>query len=190
MSEQKEKTALELVDELDRYLTNGPLGCHDPTATNLIRSVKSAIEREQGQAVARFAKQCNETAQAELKLRELQKSAIVMRPISELPGKVPDGCVIVAVGKLRVTIKCWVWEPGDDVFHHEGETHFYILPLPKVERKLHPCYFPWCKGEVKANNCGGAVRDPWWRVICLKCGTEGPGFDTEEAAEQAWGYAE
>jgi hypothetical protein len=186
-----EKTALELVDELDRHLTGGPLGCHDPTATNLIRSVKSAIEREQGQAVARFAKQCNETAQAELKLRELQKSAIVMRPIAELPDRVPDGCVIVAVGKLRVTIKCWVWEPGEDVFPHKGETHFYILPLPKPARRLHPCYMPGCGGDVvPIYDYHG--RDPKvlksWYVFCQKCGARGARCDTEEESKNAWGY--
>ena len=195
MSEQKEKTALELVE---RAITDI---CHGYNVSyNFMADIKSAIERERDAMLAD-----NQRLQAAISqnqaafdgtIQEMSarlKSSIVMRPISELPDRVPDGCVIVVVGKWRVTIKCWVWEPGADVFPHEGETHFYVLPLPKVERKLHPCYMPGCGGDGKCvyDYSGSEDRSrKSWFVDCLKCHAQGPRCDSEQEAEQAWGYAE
>lgn len=194
MSEQKEKTALELVDELDRYLTGGPLGCHDPTATSLARSIKAAIERERDAMMADIqrlqAAISQNQAEFDRTIQEMNdrlKSAVVMRPISELPDKVPDGCMVVVVSATCL------WPFGNseliknlryvaENFKASRPTHFYILPLPKPALRLHRCYMPQCKGEVAAK-----YHTDCWRVVCSKCGMLGPTFDTQEEAEKEWG---
>ena len=122
-----QKTAVELVDEL--HSLNG-VTRDIPQAK--IEQLKSAIEREQmegAQHVNDLLKEVEELKSA--------KSAITMRPISELPDKVPDGCVIVCVNADVIT-GTWYYEL-DICTMRAGATHFYILPLPKPDRKIKAC---------------------------------------------------
>lgn len=174
-----EKTAMELVDELCGKLF---MIIGGGWWLGYARNIKSAIEREQGQAVARFAKQCNETAQAELKLCELQKSAIVMRPISELPDMVPDGCWLCLVGPDYFYSG---FIPGLPGAVSELATHFIIVPRPpKPARRLHPCYMPGCGGEAKIEKTFTGRQ----YAYCEQCGAHGPVCGTMQEAKDAWGY--
>ena len=192
MSEQKEKTALELVDELiegkDRFV-----------GTDELRDIKSAIEWEQKNEDDEYSALLQisaDRARIIVDLTAQLKSAITMRPISELPDRVPDGCVIVVVndreyvehishGITGLRKHFMYWEPG--ILNRKPPTHFYILPLPKAERKLHPCYMPGCGGSVTAIN---GVEKTDWRITCTKCGMLGPIFNTKEKAELEWGHEE
>lgn len=66
-------------------------------------------------------------------------------------------------------------------------THFYILPLPKAERRLHPCYMPGCGG--KASIFVSIDGDEYF-LHCDKFGATGPVRTDKKKAEQDWGYAE
>ena len=186
MSEQN-KTAVELVDELDRYLTGGPLGCHDPTATGLAKSIKAAIEREQKNEDDEYSALIQisaDRARIIVDLTAQLKSAITMRPISELPDKVPDGCVIVQLNSEYVNTAL---TDEEHLGRSSDATHFYILPLPPApERKLHPCHMPGCRGLAVAVTGENGT----WRVKCIRCGMLGPIFNTKEKAELEWGHEE
>jgi hypothetical protein len=94
-----------------------------------MEQIKSAIEREQA-------------------------DAIQMRPISDLPDRVPEGYIIVAVNHRD----SWVWL---DVIPKSWTncaanrellpTCFYVIPKPVKERKLKAC--PYCQAiPVKLTN--------------------------------------
>jgi len=106
------------------------------------------------------------------------ENLIEMRPISELPDRVPEGCMLVAVAPGK-----WWAIGGSAIPEFEQATHFYILPLPVAERKLHPCYMPGCGGAVVGwmDGCNAYVA-------CPKCGARGPFMPTKEEAEEAWGW--
>jgi len=122
------------------------------------------------------------------------ESMIVMRPIAELPDRVPDGCVIVAIRADNTDV--FVWRHCRDIKDIVAKNPFegfYILPLPKPARRLHPCYMPGCGGDGKCvyDYSGSEDRSrKSWFVDCLKCHAQGPRCDSEQEAEQAWGYAE
>ena len=173
MSEQN-KTAAELVETL-KYACN-------ETWVSGLNQLKSAIERERDAMLADIqrlqAAIGQNQAEFDRTIQEMNdrlKSAVVMRPISELPDKVPAGWDYVMVNNLGVTM-CKTYA-----------THFYILPLPKPERRLHPCYMPGCGGSVIAIN---GVEKTDWRITCTKCGMLGPIFNTKAKSELEWGHAE
>lgn len=185
-----------------------------------LENIKSAIERERQQAVDDWAAKSVELVQSEKlreiekllsakretemketignleskvkshtqTIREMNdrlKSAIVMRPISELPDKVPDGCAIVMIKSGGVWWTRGAGTPKDGAWE-DYATHFYIIPYaPKPDRRLHPCYMPGCRKEVVTVQ---ASIDGYF--VSCSCGASGPVKDTEEAAKQAWGYAE
>ena len=138
-----QKTALELVDEL----TGKWMNYYPSEVCKSLAEIKEAIIYEQGKACASFAKQCNETAQADLKFRKLEQSSITMRHISELPDKVPEGCVIVAWDNRGI----FAWDAGRaDILKISSKYEmfgFYVLPLPLPERKLKPC--PFCGAKPR-----------------------------------------
>ena len=170
MSEQKEKTALELVDEI--------IACPGCPSIKHLTCLKSAIERERDtnevtiDGLEKLVETHTRTIQD---MNDRLKSAIVMRPISELPDRVPDECGCVMVDSHGVTM-CKTYA-----------THFYILPLPKPERRLHPCYMPGCGGKA---SIFVSIDGDGYFVHCDKCGATGPVRADEDAAEQAWGYEE
>jgi len=148
MSEQK--TAVELVDEMINIESESPPTTTAKTYTDAhisLLKIKSAIEREQANAERRFKNKCESLIQLEHAYSELKKSAVTMRPISELPDKVPDGCVIVAMNSDHT----WVWFSSDNIprgwlNERNGDSKpntFCFIPRPMPERKLKPC--PWCK---------------------------------------------
>lgn len=108
-----------------------------------------------------------------------QDAAIRMHPISELPECVPDGCIVILVSHDQTWTK---WSGA--VHKQKGATHFYILPLPAKERKLHACYIPGCGGDIKASVDGKG----FWRMRCATCHMLGPPRNTEEEAKDAWGW--
>ena len=108
------------------------------------------------------------------------KSVITMRPISELPDKVPDGCSII---QLNGDGCIWEATGTDTPKMDKDATHFCIIPLPSAERKLHPCYMPGCNGAGKIGDIAGD-----YRVKCELCGATGPRQSTEQLAMDAWGY--
>lgn len=151
-----EKTALELVGRATANIGHGynvSIGC--------MRDIKAAIERERdammadiqrlqvaiGQNQAEFDRTIQE-------MNDSQKSASTMRPISELPDRVPTGCFVVAVSAAEA----WVWERGiNPQKAHEASTvkalGFYIVPIPPdPDGALKPC--PFC-GErpQRERNC-------------------------------------
>ena len=181
MSEQKEKTALELVDEI--------IACPGCPSIKHLTCLKSAIERERDAMMAdiqrlqvAIGQNQAEFDRAIQEMNDRLKSAITMRPISELPDKVPDGCAIVLVSE---TCAFAVYE---NPASYPGWQGFYIIPFPpKAERKLHPCYMPGCGGSVTSIN---GVEKTDWRMMCTKCGMLGPIFNTKAKAELEWGHAE
>jgi hypothetical protein len=190
-----EKTAVELVDEL--------IACPGCPSTKNLASLKSAIERERVQSVTaqQILDAVSITAHLSKSMREGEslvgwtkrmmaaedqlKSAITMRPISELPDKVPDGCVVVSWDATGPFI--WLEGRSDirSVASHSKTFGFYILPLPKPARHLHPCYMPGCeKDVVTAQAFNGGY------FVSCSCGASGPIKPTKQEANEAWGYAE
>jgi hypothetical protein len=110
--------------------------------------------------------------------RELEES-IRFQPISELPDKMPDGCVIMTVSNTGV-VSLWR-SPFPQL---DCATHFCILPFQKPERKLHRCYMPGCGGMAVAYQ----YDSPKWHVQCIKCNATGPQKDSESEAKDAWGW--
>ena len=177
---------------------------HTRTIQDMNDRLKSAIEREREQSATaqQILDAVSITAHLSKSQREGEslvgwvkrmtaaedqlKSAITMRPISELPDRVPDGCVVVQLADYAISSA----NSANPLHKENHATHFYILPLPPaLERKLHPCYFPWCKGKAEAVKYSVVGRE-WWRVVCLKCGVKGREYDTKEESEAEWGYAE
>ena len=174
MSEQKEKTALELVDEI--------IACPGCPSIKHLTCLKSAIERERDAMMADIQRLQvaigQNQAEFDRAIKDMNarlQSAVTMRPISELPDRVPDECGCVMVDSHGVTM-CKTYA-----------THFYILPLPKAERKLHPCYMPGCGGQA---SIFVSIDGDGYFVHCDKCGATGPVRADKDAAKQAWGYAE
>lgn len=116
----------------------------------------------------------------------LGDSMIEMRPISELPHKVPDGCVIVAMKGNDTDVFMWKhYHDIKGIAKSYKFTCFYILPLPKPARKLHACYMPGC-GGIRLFVFGRNDGD--YQIECEKCGAHGPIKETKQAAMDAWGY--
>jgi len=183
MSEQKEKTALELVDEI--------IACPGCPSIKHLTCLKSAIERERDAMMADIqrlqAAIGQNQAEFDRTIQEMNdrlKSAVTLRPISELPDKVPDGCVIVSWDATGPFI--WLEGRSDirSIASHSKTFGFYILPLPKPERHLHPCYMPGCGGQA---SIFVSIDGDGYFVHCDKCGATGPVRADEDAAEQAWG---
>jgi hypothetical protein len=173
----KTRTALELVDELLERWDGG--GMYER-----MKSIKSAIELEQAASASIFARKETEILfhhkaikELNLKLSDLEKSAITMRPISELPDRVPDGCVIVAFSDDN-TVFIWEKRRIREIAEKNKLTSFYILPLPVKERKLRPC--PFC----------GAVPDKHQHYWVVKhndtCAFEGT-TTIRPVKEDTWG---
>ena len=203
-----EKTALELVDELiegkDRFVGTDELRdikaaierehqqAVDNWAAKSVELVRAEKLRETEKLLfVKRATELQETIdnlefQVKTYTRTIQnmndrlKSAITLRPISELPDRVPDGCAIVLVSE---TCAFAVYE---NPASYPGWQGFYIIPFPpKAERRLHPCYMPGCGGSVTSIN---GVEKTDWRMMCTKCGMLGPIFNTKAKAELEWGY--
>lgn len=154
-----QKTALELVDEC--FVTN------EVNMDNL-ENIKSAIEREHENKMDNIARlqamydtQSEHVAEAEQRIKRLEQNAvnmprceITMRPISELPDTVPEGCVIVAVGGGE----SWTWDDEAEIPHEwlkrpnsRKPALFCIITIPEAERKLKAC--PYCQAiPVKLTN--------------------------------------
>jgi len=148
-----QKTALELVDEC--FVTN------EVNMDNL-ENIKSAIEREHIEAaemkraaqdwharvLAMYDTQSEHVAEAEQRIKRLEQNAvnmsrceITMRPISELPDWVEEGCCLIYFDDLGAKLT------------GRGASHFCIMPLPKPypHRKLKAC--PYCQAiPVKLTN--------------------------------------
>lgn len=173
-----QKTALELVDNIrDVYIVGRASAAE---WQKMICDIKSAIEREQDAAEERYEKIFAESKRTRSLLDTLRKSAITMRPIFELPDNVPEGCVVV-----QCTPK-WIahWDWIGSVFRDSDATHFYVMPLPKPECKLHRCHIPGCGGEPFLDF--SMSNDAW--IACTKCGARGPVRKTIKDAEDAWGW--
>ena len=177
---------MELVDEI--------IACPGCPSIKHLTCLKSAIERERDaneitiDGLEELVKSNTRTIQD---MNDRLKSAITMRPISELPDKVPDGCAVVAANEKHF----WIWFKNDipvEWAKKQGggkPTEYCVIPAPKPVRRLHPCYMPGCGGEAVAGTYDSAGKG-WWRMQCQKCGMKGPEYSSEEAAKQAWGYAE
>ena len=164
-----EKKSLELVDEFIRETNEAGY------RWSQLLNIKSAIEREQKNEDDEYSALLQisaDRARIIVDLTAQLKSAITMRPISELPDRVPDECDCVMVDSHGVTM-CKTYA-----------THFYILPLPKAERKLHPCYMPGCGGEAKIEKTFTGRQ----YAYCEQCGAHGPVCGTMQEAKDAWGY--
>ena len=185
MSEQKEKTALELVDEI--------IACPGCPSIKHLTCLKSAIERERDAMMADIQRLQVAIGQNQAEFdRTIQdmndrlKSAITMRPISELPGKAPDGCAVFAFNDIGG----WLFSKDANPqkispLNGTTFTHFYTLPLPPApERKLHKCYMPGCEGEAKIEKTFTGRQ----YVYCEQCGAHGPVCATMQEAKDAWGY--
>ena len=171
MNEPKEKSALELVDDLNIILEL----CSQSELDHLFIEIKSAIEREQGYYDEKIYELEEKVIHQSNTIKDMNarlQSAITLRPISELPDNVPDECGCVMVDSHGVTM-CKTYA-----------THFYILPLPKAERRLHPCYMPGCGGEAKIEKTFTSRQ----YVYCEQCGAHGPVCATMQEAKDAWGY--
>lgn len=186
MNDQKEKTALELVDELIAMM-----GC--PPPGQLIK-LKSAIERERDASeitIDGLEELVKSHTQTIHEMNDRLKSAITMRPISELPGKVPDGCAVFAFNDIGGCLFSKDANPQKiSPLNGTTFTHFYVLPLPlpKTERRLHPCRMPGC-----GSNALDVQKDDdmdLYCIDCTKCGARGPMCGTIQDAKDAWGYAE
>ena len=188
MSEQK--TALELVDELISKENETPPTTTTKTYTDThiaLLKIKSAIERERAKDTEEYSALMNVSADRAGIINDLTaqlKSAITMRPISELPDRVPGRHTVVQLNSE------WIMSASTDTVQHLGKssdaTHFYILPLPPApERKLHPCYMPGCGGEAKIEKTFTSRQ----YVYCEQCGAHGPVCATMQEAKDAWGYA-
>jgi len=181
MSEQKEKTALELVDEI--------IACPGCPSIKHLTCLKSAIERERDaneitiDGLEELVKSNTHTIQ---EMNDRLKSAITMRPISELPDKVPDGCAVVAANEKHF----WIWFKNDipvEWAKKQGggkPTEYCVIPAPKPVRRLHPCYMPGCGGEAKIEKTFTGRQ----YVYCEQCGAHSPVCATMQEAKDAWGY--
>jgi hypothetical protein len=192
MNEQTQKTAVALVDEIIN-INPGRSNCvHVAWIKQYGERIKSAIEREQAeqQEVAyQQEEQITDQAKTIKHMNEKLASAITLRPISELPDKVPEECVIVAMNSVHT----WMWFTGEKIPHewlNESNVDsipnvFCFVPRPMPERKLKPC--PFCGSSGKPYWAIGCAPGCWW-VICNKCRAIGPRKSTETKAKEAWGW--
>ena len=153
MNEQTQKTAVALVDEIIN-INPGRSNCvHVAWIKQYGERIKSAIEREQAeqQEVAyQQEEQITDQAKTIKHMNEKLASAITLRPISELPDKVPEECVIVAMNSVHT----WMWFTGEKIPHEwlnesnvDSPNVFCFVPRPMPERKLKPC--PFCGSSGK-----------------------------------------
>lgn len=209
MNEQK--TAFELVDELIGMMGCPPPGqliklksaielerqqAVDDWAAKSVELVQSEKlreiekllsakrETEMKETIGNLESKVKSHTQTIQEMNDRLKSAITMRPISELPDKVPDGCCLCLVGPHYFHGGFVTGLPKAAV--SELATHFYILPMPPaLERKLHPCYMPGCGGKA---SIFVSIDGDGYFVHCDKCEATGPVRVDKKGAEKAWGY--
>lgn len=196
------ESALELVEQF--RVESGNLSNRD------YDQLKAAIEREQAAAIqmrpileelqqrdgdttntlSNILSHWSPEKQKSLVRGIMGEGMIEMRPISEMPDRVPEGCVVVIVGERDSwLVTRFDINPREKVKQTGGlgnPIEFCIVPYakPVAPRKLHACYMPGCGGDAETVTVEGGT----WRVKCLKCGALGPRQNNEEAAKKAWGF--
>ena len=110
----------------------------------------------------------------------IQASKVNWRPIEKY-RYVPVGCVGLFIDENGDTHKSVCLA----VVARYTLTHYAIIELPVVKRKLRRCPFPTCDNSDLEIAQFGCIR---FCVQCRNCDSHGPIENTPERAKESWGY--